>query len=66
MMDCKKALTESDGDFEKAIEILRKKVLLLQVNVQKNLLTKVWLLLNFLMTAKSFNYRTKLRNRFCC
>jgi elongation factor Ts len=25
MMDCKKALTESSGDFEKAIEILRKK-----------------------------------------
>jgi len=25
MMDCKKALTESDGDFEGAIEILRKK-----------------------------------------
>lgn len=25
MMDCKKALTESGGDFEKAIEILRKK-----------------------------------------
>ena len=25
MMDCKKALEESDGDFEKAIEILRKK-----------------------------------------
>ncbi len=25
MMDCKKALTESDGDFEKAIEFLRKK-----------------------------------------
>lgn len=25
MMDCKQALTESDGDFEKAIEILRKK-----------------------------------------
>jgi elongation factor Ts len=24
MMDCKKALTEADGDFEKAIEILRK------------------------------------------
>ena len=24
-MDCKKALTEADGDFEKAIEILRKK-----------------------------------------
>ncbi|KAB2841628.1 MAG: translation elongation factor Ts [Melioribacteraceae bacterium] len=25
MMDCKKALTEADGDFEKAVEILRKK-----------------------------------------
>jgi len=25
MMDCKKALTESDGDFEKAIDFLRKK-----------------------------------------
>ncbi len=25
MMDCKKALTESNGDFEKAIELLRKK-----------------------------------------
>ena len=25
MMDCKKALTEADGDYEKAIEILRKK-----------------------------------------
>ncbi|MEG0020147.1 MAG: translation elongation factor Ts, partial [Oscillospiraceae bacterium] len=25
MMDCKKALTESDGDFEKAIEYLREK-----------------------------------------
>jgi elongation factor Ts len=25
MMDCKQALAESDGDFEKAVEILRKK-----------------------------------------
>ena len=25
MMDCKKALTESDGDFEKAVDLLRKK-----------------------------------------
>ena len=25
MMDCKKALVEADGNFEKAIEILRKK-----------------------------------------
>ena len=26
MMDCKKALTEADGDVEKAIELLREKV----------------------------------------
>src|SRR5664280_3876741 len=26
MMDCKRALTEANGDYEKAIEILRKKV----------------------------------------
>lgn len=25
MMDCKKALTEAEGDMEKAIEILRKR-----------------------------------------
>lgn len=25
MMDCKKALTEADGDFEKAVEVIRKK-----------------------------------------
>ena len=25
MMDCKKALTEADGDFDKAVELLRKK-----------------------------------------
>jgi elongation factor Ts len=25
MMDCKKALTEANGDFEKAIDILRQK-----------------------------------------
>ena len=25
MMDCKKALVEADGDFDQAIEILRKK-----------------------------------------
>src|SRR5690554_2424666 len=25
MMDCKKALTEADGDFDKAVDIIRKK-----------------------------------------
>ena len=25
MMDCKKALVEADGDFDKAVEVLRKK-----------------------------------------
>jgi len=34
MMDCKKALNESEGDFEKAIEILRKKGENFLLNVQ--------------------------------
>ena len=33
MMDCKKALTESDGDIEKAMEIIRKKDRLLLLSV---------------------------------
>lgn len=33
MMDCKKALVEAEGDFDKAIEILRKKVKKLQLIV---------------------------------
>ena len=32
MMDCKRALTEADGDFDKAIEILREKVLATAAN----------------------------------
>lgn len=31
MMDCKKALTETDGDIDKAIDYLREKVLLKQL-----------------------------------
>ena len=32
MMDCKKALTESDGDFDKAVEYLREKGLAAAAN----------------------------------
>ena len=32
MMDCKKALTETDGDFDKAVEFLR----------EKGLATAIW------------------------
>ena len=35
MMDCKKALSESNGDLEKAIEILREKGLQLQLKKQE-------------------------------
>ena len=34
MMDCKKALVEADGDFEKAIEVLRKKGQKVAANAQ--------------------------------
>ena len=33
MMDCKKALTETDGDFDKAVEFLREKGLATAVKV---------------------------------
>ena len=41
MMDCKKALTEADGDFDKAIEILREKVWLRLLRRATVLLLKV-------------------------
>ena len=41
MMDCKKALVEAEGDFDKAIEILRKKVRKLQQKEQIEILLKV-------------------------
>ena len=44
MMDCKKALVETDGDFEKAIDFLRKKVKKWQAIVQIEQLTKALLL----------------------
>ena len=33
MMDCKKALVEAEGDFEAAVDVLRKKVKKLPLNV---------------------------------
>lgn len=41
MMDCKKALEEAGNDFDKAMEIIRKKVRLLPQNVQIAKLLKV-------------------------
>ena len=34
MMDCKKALVEADGDVDKAMDILRERVLLLRLRRQ--------------------------------
>ena len=44
MMDCKKALTETDGDMEKAVELLREKVWQLLRKKQAVLLPKVSLM----------------------
>ena len=45
MMDCKNALTEANSDFDKAVEIIRKKVKLQHQNVATVKLLKVafWL-----------------------
>ena len=42
MMDCKKALTESDGDFDGAITFLRERVLQRQPRRQAVLQPRVW------------------------
>ena len=42
MMDCKKALTETDGDMDKAVEFLEKRALLLLLRRQEELLLRVW------------------------
>ena len=47
MMDCKKALTEADGDFDKAIELLREKGLAKQTAS----LLRVWSRLPYVMSA---------------
>lgn len=45
MMDCKNALNDAEGDFDKAMEIIRKKDRLLLLSVQTVKLLKVafWL-----------------------
>mgnify|MGYP000491498498 CR=1 FL=1 len=48
MMDCKKALTEADGDFDKAIELLREKGL---PRRQTASLLRVWSRLPYVMSA---------------
>ena len=50
MLDCKKALAETHGDMEKAIEYLREKALLLQLKKLDVLLLKVLYILS-LQTA---------------
>lgn len=42
MMDCKKVLTETDGDLEKAAELLREKESQRLQKNQEELLLKVW------------------------
>ena len=42
MMDCKKALVETNGDMEKAIEYLREKVVPRLLRKPAELLPKVW------------------------
>ena len=41
MMDCKNALNEANGDIDKAMEIIRRRVKLLLLSVQTVMLLKV-------------------------
>jgi len=49
MMDCKKSLTEAGGDFDKAIEILRKKGQPAALNAMQR---KEWFLQKRLLMAR--------------
>lgn len=52
MMDCKKALTEADGDFDKAIELLREKGLAKAAKEGRPAsLLRVWSRLPYVMSA---------------
>ena len=58
MMDCKRALEETNGDIEKAIDFLREKVLLKQK--QTELQQKR--LCNFVIDGNTLSYMNKLRD----
>ena len=51
MMDCKKALTEADGDFDKAIELLRERAWLRLPRRQTASQLRVWSRLPYVMSA---------------
>lgn len=53
MMDCKKALTATDGDMDKAVEFLREKVLLQLRKKQAVLQQKVFARLLLLMMRRT-------------
>ena len=50
-MDCKKALTEADGDFDKAIELLREKGLAKAAKKADRIAAEVWSRLPYVMSA---------------
>ena len=50
MMDCKKALTNADGDMDKAIDFLREQGLAKQLKRQAELLLKVLLMQQLMQT----------------
>ncbi len=63
MMECKKALTEADGNFEKAIEILRERGLATAAKkASRTLLPRVWSTLTTAPSARSvLSSRSTLR-----
>ena len=60
MMDCKKALAETDGDMDKAVEYLREKGLAKAAKRLAVSLPKAWLTLPF-WTAPASSSRSTLR-----
>jgi translation elongation factor EF-Ts len=67
MMDCKKALSETDGDMEKAVDLLRKKGLAVAAKRagQGNLVKELSKLTSMPVANSACHDRAQLRDRFC-
>ncbi len=67
MMDCKKALTEANGDMDKAVELLREKGLAASAKKAGRIAAEGLVLADVDEAKKTGrNHRSQLRNRFCC
>ena len=57
MMDCKHALQEAEGDFDKAVDIIRKKGLVVNRSLVSKLAGLLWRTTRQLIKFKNVNFK---------